>query len=64
MKLDMNKLDLINLEMKCISIVHKLDRNDTEGAKEAALYLHDIIIEQRKLLDNWKELFFIIANKF
>jgi hypothetical protein len=45
------KVDLISLQMKCISVIQKIDAGKIEEAKETALHLHDMIIAEQKSME-------------
>lgn len=63
MKLEIEKPDLMKLEMKCLTIIHRLQTNNTKDALSSAVELRGMIEAQRQLLTrDWKDLLFKLAN--
>ena len=57
------KLNLLQLEMKAVSLIFALEKNDIQHAKEKANELREAIVRERTKANEWKSLLFEMANE-
>lgn len=63
MTIEIRKPDLLELEIKCISVIQQCKTGNCERAAEIAEALRLLIREQRDILNTeWRDMFFKLAN--